>query len=128
MTKTRSASNTKSVRKPTTHRASRKTNIISRVFYEDRLEGYKTPRLTTIVYEFDPITNETRYGASLFREQTPREVQKVFGSKQKLRAALRQTAMNRLKTKPVTVKLSAKSIKDFHRKLRKAVAMHGVSS
>jgi hypothetical protein len=129
MTKTRSASKSNSVRKPTTHSVSRKTNVISRVFYEDRLEGYKTPRLTAIMYEYDPLTGETRYGASLFREQIPREFQKVFGSKQKLRAALRQTAMTRLKTKPVTLKMThIKSIKDFHHKLRKAVATLGVCS
>lgn len=127
MTKTRTTSKT-TTRTPTTHRVSKQNHIVSRVFHEDRLSGYKTPRLTTVVYEYNCETGVAHYGASLYREESPREVQRVFGTKQALRAALRRTATKRFETKPVSVVLPSKSIKDLHRKLRKAVAKYGVSA
>ena len=104
-------------------------NVISRIFYEDRLsvpEGI--PRLTAIAYTLYRDRNEIRYAASLFKEDKPNEMVNVFGNKSNLKKALRETAEERLRTKWLTMAVPKDSdwtINETHHIIRIAVAQNG---
>lgn len=96
------------------------------IYFDERRQAHHpdkfrtTPRFVTIAYEHDPKTNTVKYGAAIFKQQSPTEKWSRDGHDET--SVKRYNKSNRR----IELKTTNGNIQDMRQELRKLVYIYGV--